>query len=83
MIPRSKVKVIERMLIAGISQRKVATQIGVSRGTVLAIFNGRRNWKQEDDRIIYFDYFSQTTKRCPTCGAKVKHPCLKCQLAEI
>ena len=66
MIPRSKVKAIERMLVEGLSQRKVAARIGVSRGTVQMIFQGRRNWKQEDDRIIYFDYFAQTTKRCPT-----------------
>ena len=83
MLPPGKVKQIERLLIEGLSQRKVAVRVGVSRNTVQVIFQGKRKFKQEDDRIIYFNYFTQITKRCPICGVKVKLPCLKCQLAEI
>ena len=83
MLLPGKVKEIEKLLIEGLSQRKVAVRVGVSRNTVQVILQGKRKFKQEDDRIIYFDYFTQITKRCPICGAKVKLPCLKCQLAEI
>jgi len=82
MIAPQVVQEIRRLLIEErLSQRSVAHQTGVSRGTVHAIAHGKR-----PDRIPGRDLEKDSlfptgpARRCPTCGGKVLMPCLACQL---
>lgn len=60
----------------GLTMRQIAIRAGVNRMTVVAIARGTRNVHERvatpDDR--------GPVARCPTCGAKVEMPCLKCSL---
>lgn len=71
---------IQRLLEEGeLSQRKIARQMGVSRGTVNAIALGKRALKAArpgDD----FQPPTGPAARCPTCGGMVQMPCLACRL---
>ena len=83
MITTTVVDEIRRMLREGrLSQRKIASRIGVSRGTVNAIALGRRieplARRQAGD-----DGFIPPTGlpvRCPGCGGRVQMPCLLCYM---
>ncbi len=81
MIRSSVVEKIHRLLRAGrLSQRKIARQVGVSRGTVGAIahqerpdYEARRR-RQEAE----FEFPTGPAVRCPDCGAMTQMPCLAC-----
>jgi hypothetical protein len=83
MIAAAVVEKVRRMLNEGrISQRKIARQMGISRGTVNAIALGRhsdpsarRRW--EDRGFIPPD---GEPVRCPGCGGLVQMPCLLCYM---
>lgn len=82
MIRDSVVQEVKRLLfVEGLSQRTVATQVGVSRGTVHAIARGKR-----PDRVRplaetgMLPWDDAPPKRCPHCGALVYMPCLACQI---
>ncbi len=83
MITTTVVDEIRRMLREGcLSQRKIALRIGVSRGTVNAIAQGKRAHdsacRERDE-----DGFTPPTGlpiRCPGCGGKVQMPCLLCHV---
>ena len=83
MISTTVIDEIRRMLSEGhLSQRKIASQIGVSRGTVNAIALGRRMGQtgrgpQENDGFIPP---AGAAIRCNGCGAKVQMPCLVCYI---
>ena len=65
-----------------LSQREIARQIGVSRGTVNAIAQGRRS-SCRDRRPTVDDGFVPPTglpKRCSGCGGRVQMPCLLCYI---
>ena len=83
MITATVVEEIRRMLREGrLSQRKIASQIGVSRGTVNAIALGRRR-RRRDARPGRGRGFIPPTGplvRCPGCGGRVQMPCLLCYL---
>ena len=67
---------------SGHSQRKIAKETGVSRGTVNAIALGRRR-DREPRQSREGDGFTPPSgvhSRCPTCGGLVQMPCLLCQL---
>lgn len=83
MIATTVVGEIRRLLREGrLSQRKIASQIGVSRGTVNAIALGKRvdppaRWRREDDGFVHP---AGLPVRCPGCGGKVQMPCLLCYI---
>ncbi len=83
MITATVVDEIRRLLREGrLSQRKIASRIGVSRGTVNAIALGKRLC-HADDRPAADDGFTPPTGppvRCPGCGARVRMPCLLCYI---
>ena len=85
MIRPAVVREIRRLLKqGGLSQRAVARQVGVSRGTVDAIARGTR--PDYDARRAALDAFtppSGTPRRCPGCGRLVKMPCLACQITAM
>jgi hypothetical protein len=62
------------------SQRKIARQLGVSRGTVHAVARGKRPdltpWRGSGDEG--FQPPSGLFVRCPGCGGRVQMPCLLC-----
>ncbi len=85
MLELARVQEIRQLLAEKrLSQRKIATTLGVSRGTVLAIARGpharetRPMTREEDleERI-------GPVERCPTCGGRVIMPCLLCHVRRL
>jgi hypothetical protein len=86
MIAPEVVDRIERLLGEGdLSQRRIARQVGVSRGTVHAIARGKRadprarKGRPEDD----FPLPRGPWGRCPTCGGMVQMPCWACRVRAL
>jgi hypothetical protein len=82
MIARETVEQIQRLLAEGnVSQRGIARLMGVSRGTVNAIAQGKRREprpaKPEEE-----DLPCGPPQRCPTCGGFVYMPCRLCRVRE-
>ena len=83
MIAPEVVDQIKRLLAEGnLSQRRIARQVGVSRGTVHAIARGKRSddrtrkQKQEEEFLSPRGPWG----RCPMCGGMVQMPCLACRV---
>jgi len=95
MLRHETIQEIKRLLAAGIfSQQYIAQMTQVSRGTVNAIATGRRqrthqlSLQRRHKRIRLESgpdfYFPEgPIRRCSTCGALVKMPCLACQLHSL
>lgn len=68
-----------------LSQREIARQLGVSRGTVNAIARGKRPdyEAQRKPRPGAIVPPSGPYVRCPVCGARVQMPCLACQIRSL
>lgn len=83
MIATMVVEEIRRMLReGGLSQRQIASQIGVSRGTVNAIALGKRgdcSPRRSPTREGFIPPAGLPV-RCPGCGARVQMPCLLCYI---
>ncbi|MEX2309487.1 MAG: helix-turn-helix transcriptional regulator [Pirellulales bacterium] len=81
MLPKALIHEIDRLLKqGGLSHRKIAARVGVSRGVVSAIANGRRGLfgkNPEDDRRTHVP--NSPPMRCPCCGYRVYLPCLICE----
>lgn len=75
MISNSKIAEIERLLLAGMSQRKIASISGVSRGVICAIYSGKRRRNPERE----YKPDSVAPVRCPSCGALAAMPCIACR----
>lgn len=81
MIRDTVVQEVKRLLfVEGLSQRTVATQVGVSRGTVHAIARGKRPERVRPFPEDVMPWNDGPPKRCPHCGALVYLPCLACQI---
>ena len=83
MIANDIVKEIRELLADGsLSQRAIAERIGVSRGTVTAIAQGKRReyrpLKLPAD--IHFIPPAGRPVRCPGCGGLAQMPCLTCYI---
>jgi hypothetical protein len=81
MLPTALIHDIDLLLKVGeLSHRKIAIRLGVSRGTVSAIANGRRGLygKEPDDGRSSLAPASPP-KRCNCCGYRVYLPCLICE----
>jgi hypothetical protein len=77
---------IRRLLREGqLSQRKIAGQLKVSRGTVHAIACGKRTVINAPERRATDDWtvVSGPPTRCPTCGGLVQMPCLACRVRRL
>jgi len=86
MIARNVVAEIRELLLRGeLSQRKIAEQVGVSRGTVSAIARGKRPERPRRRSRRFVDYVPPRgpAMRCHTCGGKVQMPCLRCYLESL
>lgn len=71
----------QRLLNLGhLSQRKIAKRLGISRGTVNALANGRRVIQPPRPPSPERDFTppSGLFVRCGGCGGKVQMPCLLC-----
>jgi hypothetical protein len=83
MIATTVVDEIRRLLLqGGLSQRKIASQLGVSRGTVNAIALGKRSdfsapRRRENEGFVPP---AGLHVRCNGCGCKVQMPCLACYI---
>ena len=81
MLPLATIEEIDRLLRDGqLSQRKIAKQLGVSRGTVAAVATGRRGMygKEPEDETLHSLAPQSPPERCPGCGFLVYMPCLVC-----
>lgn len=70
------------------TRREIASLVGVSRVSVDRIVLGdtevrRRGRKPVPKAPEPIAYPEGPVVKCPTCGGKVKSPCLKCQLAAM
>ena len=77
---------IERLLKRGeLSHRKIAIQLGVSRGTVNSVANGKRAERnaRRANRHEWLTPPSGLPRRCPSCGRLVQMPCLACGLQKL
>jgi len=85
MVPAWRVAEIRRLLAEGESQRKIAAQIGVSRGTVGAIALGRRPDREDRRQTVPGDAAVPhgPPRRCPGCGGMVLMPCLLCRVRAL
>jgi hypothetical protein len=84
MVATTVVDQIRRMLQEGrLSQRRIASRIGVSRGTVNAIAQGKKPLARYNGRHPSENGFippSGAPARCPGCGGRVQMPCLLCYI---
>jgi hypothetical protein len=81
MHPTALIHEVDRLLREGeLSHRKIAARLGVSRGTISAIANGRRGLygrePLDEDRRTLTPASPPT--RCRSCGYHVYMPCLIC-----
>lgn len=67
-----------------LSQRKIALQLEVSRGTVQDIASGRRGLfgRLPEDESSVLSRYATPPERCCSCGGTVFKPCLLCQARE-
>jgi hypothetical protein len=82
MLATATVREIDRLLKKGeMSQRKIAAQLGVSRGVVGAIASGRRGLFGRDPSDDHSAAHRATSPpmRCPHCGYRIYQPCLICR----
>ena len=82
MIAQTVVDEICHLLDEGaISQRKIAQRLGVSRGTVNALAQGKRPHSL-GRRDAAEDFLAPVgpPRRCPGCGGLVLMPCLLCHV---
>ncbi len=85
MIASDIVKEIRQMLAEGsLSQRAIADRMGVSRGTVCAIAQGkRRDYPPRFFRMdMHFIPPAGRPIRCSGCGGLVQMPCLACYIRQ-
>jgi predicted XRE-type DNA-binding protein len=84
MLPIALVIEIDQLVNEGtLSQRKIASRLGVSRGIVSAIANGRRGLYGKDSLDEYSPLApTSAPSRCPICGYRVYMPCLVCRTRE-
>jgi len=84
MLSPGVVEEIRRLLAAGQwSLRKIARELGVSRGTVSAIAHGKRQEplpRAPDDDLLFAPI--GPLRRCPGCGGLVHLPCLLCRVRQ-
>lgn len=66
-------QVLELLAAGELSQRAIAKQLGVSRGTVSGLATGRRG-----DFVSEPDAETATVFRCPRCRATVVSRCVRC-----
>lgn len=81
MLALSMVMEIDRLLQDGkLSQRQIAARLGVSRGSVAAIANGRRGLHGTEPPLdgIAAANSRARPERCPHCGYRVQLPCQIC-----
>lgn len=79
------VGLVKALLGKGLSRRQVATETGVSRGSVNTIAAGKH---PVSDNMIELHIRERSfgvgaLHRCPTCGAMIYGDCLLCMLREI
>ena len=86
MIPAWKVLAIETLLTEGrLSQRQIAKQLKVWRGTVSAIADQSRPDYASLGRSPETELPQPVgpPKRCPHCGARVQLPCRACRIRAV
>lgn len=84
MIRKALVQEVKRLLfVEGLSQRSVATRVGVSRGTVHAIARGKRTERLHAFTDDELPWHAAPPRRCPNCGGMVYMPCLLCRVRAL
>ena len=87
MVPRKRSEItnetwenIQKRLAAGQSIRVISDATGISRKIVAEIKYGKRQYDRPENTQITQPRGKYAS--CPICGAKVKMPCLRCQVEE-
>jgi transcriptional regulator with XRE-family HTH domain len=85
MLPLAKVKEAERLLAeGGLSQRRIAKAIGISRASISAIASGRRPdyEARQRARVEELEAWGPIV-RCSGCGGMVYSPCRLCRVRKV
>jgi predicted XRE-type DNA-binding protein len=83
MLTTALVHEIDRLLREKqLSHRQIAARLAVSRGTISAIANGKRNLYGKDAPMHAARVTNSPPTRCPKCGYRVYLPCLVCRIRE-
>ncbi|MEQ8209539.1 MAG: helix-turn-helix domain-containing protein [Lacipirellulaceae bacterium] len=84
MLSREIVLEVKRLLDeGGLSQRRIAKLLKVSRGTVGAIASNKRGLHgREELPYVSLQLFAKLPSRCKKCGGYVYAPCLLCRARE-
>lgn len=78
MLEWNQVETVQRMLANDISQREIARLTGISRDTIRRIFKGE--WQPRPEPVAAPFVLTHSVGRCPTCGGRVRLPCLACRI---
>lgn len=82
MLAEDTVAEVRQLLAAGVlSQRQIAARLGVSRGVVAQIAQGKRTARRAEELAVASP--RGPLVRCPQCGGMVRQPCLACQIREL
>ncbi len=69
-----------KLLQSGLSQRKVAAKLHISKASVGKIARGKLKRKPRPERWEDKPPFGNQVARCRECGAMVYQPCLACRV---
>ena len=82
-IPREKIEHAVRLLTrTNYSNRRVARETGLSRGTVNKLASGERPPVGKEDNYHAEPIVQEPPERCPECGYLVTMPCVACRTRE-
>jgi transcriptional regulator with XRE-family HTH domain len=83
MISQEKIDKSRELIDKGFTQRHIASELGISRGTVASVASGSIHSasliKAANESCSYIPPSGQCV-RCPECGAFVQMPCLSCYI---
>lgn len=81
MISEAKIIIAKQLILQGqLSQRRIARETGLSRGTIHALVAGKRNIKKRKPQFLIEHKKKSPYVRCPECGSRVRIPCVFCTI---
>ena len=88
MIKPDLIREIQRLLATGkLTRRNIAQRLGVARGTVSAVADGKFHAPsllcEAPQPKPPSDLVARETRRCPTCRAMVRMPCKLCRIRRL
>lgn len=81
MISETRIMIAEQLISEGrLSQRRIARETGLSRGTIHALAVGKRKIQERKPQFLIEHNRKSPFVRCPDCGSMVRIPCVFCTI---